>query len=194
MIFLIRFNDLSYRAVFGLTVAQGVGVSRSRLPASLFEHSPLGQANNSSTFRTAACAICALTPHQARAATACVSTPRDWAVSIGSHMRPRHGHFYSASTSKRTVSVGSDCSRQKPRSKKLAVTIPTRWVSARIFRNACLTPRPAQDVFFPHFQMMQKSKEKQHRFVQVLLPPRTSVFDTTYTKAANVSNVFHKMA
>ena len=47
VIFLIRFDDLSYRAVFGLSVTQGVGVSRSRLPASWFEHSPMSQANNS---------------------------------------------------------------------------------------------------------------------------------------------------
>ena len=65
VIFLIRFDDLSYRAVFGVLATQGVGVSRSRLPASLFEHSPMGQANNTSTFTTAPSVLCALMLHQA---------------------------------------------------------------------------------------------------------------------------------
>ena len=46
------------------------------------------------------CAVCALTPPFGRVTAASVSSPRDWPVSIGSHMQP--------STSRRTVSCACD--------------------------------------------------------------------------------------
>ena len=59
-------------------------VSRSRLPTSLFEHSWMGQATHQRRGPHSVRSLCSLT-HSGRASSACVSSPRDWAVSVGSH-------------------------------------------------------------------------------------------------------------
>ena len=69
------------------------GSSLSPLPASLFEHTSIGQAHNRTTQRTTQrCEVRALMLPFIRVPTACVSLPRDWAVSNGSHMQQDTGN------------------------------------------------------------------------------------------------------
>ena len=85
-----------------LRLRQGVGVSRSTLPASLFEHPSMSQAFNPPTQTTQRCEVRALMPKCRPVATACESSPKDWAVLIGSHMQQEVVIFFGASTSRRT--------------------------------------------------------------------------------------------
>ena len=72
---------------------KGSGNSLSPLPASLFEHASIGQANNRTTQRTPQHHdVRALMLPFTRVPTACVSSPRDWAVSNGSHMQQDTGN------------------------------------------------------------------------------------------------------
>ena len=87
MIFLIRFDDLSYRAVFGLSVAQrGRGLTFTFARVLVRALTVWLSQQLLDIQDRCLCNLCSHAP-SGRAATACVSTPRDWAVSIGSHVR-----------------------------------------------------------------------------------------------------------
>ena len=79
--------------------------------------------------------------HLGRAPTACVSSPRDWAVSIGSHMQQDTDM---SEAPPRTVSFALDGSRQKPQQKNGHNVLPQMTDLGACFI-ACLTPRRAQD-------------------------------------------------
>ena len=73
--------------------------------------------------------------------TACVSSPRDWAVSIGSHMQQNMDISFGASTPRRTASCVSQRSRLKTTTQKLAIVSPETQLSfvsvtTRVFRPA----------------------------------------------------------
>ena len=75
-------------AAFSLFVrTQGVGVSHSLLPASLFEHMSMSQARNPPTLGTTLCVSRALMPTLAVQPPHVCHRQRDWAVSIGLHMQ-----------------------------------------------------------------------------------------------------------
>ena len=94
---------------------QGVGVLRSCLPASLSEHQSMGHLPNPLThkgphFVWSPCSYALLDLFIA----ACVSSPRDWAVSVGSHMQHDMRCFLSASTCKRTAPFVGNRWRHSP--------------------------------------------------------------------------------
>ena len=66
--------------------SQGVGVLRSLLPTSLFEHLSTDQENHRRKKDHTQRSPCSRGPFGC-VATACVSSPRDWAVSISLHMQ-----------------------------------------------------------------------------------------------------------
>ena len=78
-----------------------------------------------------------------RVATACVSSPRDWAVSTGSHMQQDMVFYFGANTSRRTSSTCSDRLPLKPGVKHLAIIFPQKLLSSAC-SNACFTPRRAE--------------------------------------------------
>ena len=71
--------------------------------------------------------------------TACGSSPRDWVVSIGSHMQQNIDISFGASTSRRTASFVSQRSRLKTTTQKIGDNFPrdivvVRWsVLQRVF-------------------------------------------------------------
>ena len=65
-----------FHFILACSLAQGVGVLRPLQPASLFRALVDGSGSRA---------------HFDRATTACVSSPRDWAVSVGSHMQQDMG-------------------------------------------------------------------------------------------------------
>ena len=71
-----------------LMIHKGSGISHSHVPPSLFEHPSMGQARNPPTHGTTPVRSLCSHAHVGRVTTACVSSPRDWTVSIGSHMQP----------------------------------------------------------------------------------------------------------
>ena len=123
---------------------QGVGVSHSLLPASLFEHMSMGQARNPPTLGTTLCVSRALMPTLAVQPPHVCHRQRDWAVSIGSHMQQ------DMDISKAPPHLGAPlplfffCVHVwEPRSKKLAIVSPGTWwsfvlsfvmVTTRVFR------------------------------------------------------------
>ena len=90
-------------AAFSLFVrTQGIGVLRSHLPTSLFEHLSMGQARNPPTLGTTLCLSRALLPTLAVQPPHVCHRQRDWAVSIGSHTQQNMDIFEAASTPRRT--------------------------------------------------------------------------------------------
>ena len=83
-------------------ILKGVGVLRSLLPTSSFEHVSMGQAIHPSTQQDQR-AVRALMPTLRGAHCTCVITKRRGCLHRLAHAAER-GHFFGASTSKRTVS------------------------------------------------------------------------------------------
>ena len=120
----------------------------------------MSQANNSSTFRTAACVICTLTPHQAVQLPQVCHRPETgqsplartcgvtWTFLKRPHVQAHRLLCFRLFTSETSV-------------KKIGGNLPYEMgLGTCFFRNACFTPRRAQDGFLG--QMMQKLKQK-HR-------------------------------
>ena len=81
-------------AAFSLFVrTQGVGVSHSLLPASLFEHMLMGQARNPPTLGDHSMCIPCSYAHFGRATTACVSSPKRLGCLHWLAHAAGHGHF-----------------------------------------------------------------------------------------------------
>ena len=85
----------------------------------------MDQARNPSTQRDHTLCIPCSRTHVGCATTACVSAPRDWAT--------RHGYFLGVSTSRRSVSSGSNRSRRKTKIQNIVdnfakeMTVSTRY-------------------------------------------------------------------
>ena len=108
----------------------------------------MGQARNPSTQRDhTLCVIRALVPTFGRATTACVSSPRDWAVSMGSHMQQDMGISQAPPHLGASVSFVSNRSRHKTTIQKKGSDLPPEILVLGTCFNASLTPRRAQDVF-----------------------------------------------
>ena len=110
------------------SVPRGVGVLRSCLPTSLFEHLSMGLQSALS---------CPLWPLHHRM---CVIAERLGHLRWLSHAAGR-GHFFGASTSWRTSSRRSDCSTQKSGFKKNGDNLPSVIVVLGVPWNVCFTPR-----------------------------------------------------
>ena len=70
-----------------LMIHKGSGDLTFTCAPSLFEHLSMGQARNPPTQGTTPLRSLCSHAHVGRVTTACVSSPRDWTVSIGSHMQ-----------------------------------------------------------------------------------------------------------
>ena len=82
---------------------KGSGSHVQLLPASLLEHPSMSQAFNHRHGRTTQrCEVRALMPKCSPIATACASSPKDWAVLISSHMQQEVVISFGAPTSRRT--------------------------------------------------------------------------------------------
>ena len=100
-----------FHFLLACSLAQGVGVLRSRQPASLFR--ALVDESGSRA-------------HFDRATTACVSSPRDWAVSVGSHMQQDMGISQAPPHPRAPFPWFDAVHFRKPRSPKLAIILPPR--------------------------------------------------------------------
>ena len=92
VIFLIHFDDLSYRAVFwlvGYARSRGLTFTFARVLVRALTDEPSQQLLDLQD--RCLCNLCSHAP-SGRAAAAGVSSPRDRAVSIGSHVRQDIGH------------------------------------------------------------------------------------------------------
>ena len=118
-------------------------VSPSLLPASLIR-APIDGPGclPTDTEDHTQCSPCSHAPFS-RAATACLSSPRDWEVSMGSHMQQDMDIFFGATTSRRTSPTCSDRSPLKPGVKQLAI-IPRETLLSLVCVNACFTARRAE--------------------------------------------------
>ena len=114
---------------------------RSLLPTSLFEHLSMGQDKHRHR-KTTLNEVRALTAPLGRKAIACVSSPRDWAVSMGSHMQQDTVISFGATTSGRTFFHFFGPFSTKS-GEKNAITSPGTLLSSVCF-NACFTPRRAE--------------------------------------------------
>ena len=103
-------------------VQQGVGVSRSRLPASLIEHLSMGPGLQPTDKNRPHC-VCSpcSRAHFRRVPTACVSSSGDWAVDTGPNMQHETWTFL-----RRTASSVSQRSRLKTTIQKNGGSLPLR--------------------------------------------------------------------
>ena len=93
--------------------SQGFGVLHSLLPASLFEHLSIGRTTHPTTQWTTPLRGPCSDAHIRQVTTACVSSPRGLGCLHKLAHAAGHGHFFGASTTRRT-SPYFDCSPKKP--------------------------------------------------------------------------------
>ena len=101
-----------------LRLPQGVGVSRSTLSASLLEHPSMSQAFHPPTQRDHTTLWSPRSHAQCSTiAAACVSSPKDWAVLIGSHMQQKRWSFLLAPPTSRRTCPHMDCTNRNAKHK-----------------------------------------------------------------------------
>ena len=193
VIFLIRFDDLSYRAVFrlvGYARGRGLTFTFARVLVRALTEGPSQQLLDIRD--RCLCNLCSYAP-SGRAAAAGVSSPRDRAVSTGSHMRRDMDISKAPLPCLGAPSPLLQIVHVRNLDQKFGGNLPYEMgLVTFFFFFGTRVSRPAGRKTVLLVKCC-RGRKRSNTSCPSVVTTRDCVFDTTYTKAARVSSVSGKM-